>query len=72
MSAIPRPASSSDARHVALSAYGPISDEIDLSGHLVVIDLSALYTSPALGLLMTCATAWLQAGLQKDDGIPVS
>ncbi len=30
---------------------------------------SALYASPALGLLMTCATAWLQAALQNDDGI---
>jgi hypothetical protein len=42
---------------------------IDLSGHLVVIDLSALYGSPALGLLTTCATAWLQTGMQHDDGV---
>jgi hypothetical protein len=48
---------------------GPTSDGIDLASHLVVIDLSALYTSPALGLLMTCATAWLQATLQHDDGV---
>lgn len=48
---------------------GPTSDGIDLSSHLVVIDLSALYASPALGLLMTCATAWLQAALHNDDGI---
>ncbi|MDQ1401068.1 MAG: hypothetical protein QOG97_3316 [Acidimicrobiaceae bacterium] len=48
---------------------GPTSDGIDLTSHLFVIDLSALYTSPALGLLMTCATAWLQAGLQHDDGV---
>jgi type IV secretory pathway VirB4 component len=48
---------------------GPTTAGIDLSSHLVVIDLSALYTSPALGLLMTCATAWLQAALQSDDGI---
>jgi hypothetical protein len=48
---------------------GPTSEGIDLAGHLVVIDLSALYSSPALGLLMTCATAWLQATLQHDDGI---
>jgi hypothetical protein len=39
---------------------GPTSAGIDLSGALVVLDLSALYSSPALGLLMTCATAWLQ------------
>ncbi len=48
---------------------GPTTEGIDLSGHLVVIDLSALYASPALGLLMTCATAWLQTTLQNDDGI---
>lgn len=48
---------------------GPTTPGIDLAGHLVVIDLSALYASPALGLLMTCATAWLQAALQHDDGI---
>jgi type IV secretory pathway VirB4 component len=48
---------------------GPTSPGIDLAGHLVVIDLSALYASPALGLLMTCATAWLQAALQHDDGV---
>lgn len=48
---------------------GPTSAGIDLSGHLVVIDLSALYSSPALGLLMTCATAWLQASLQRDDAV---
>ncbi len=48
---------------------GPTTPGIDLTSHLVVIDLSALYASPALGLLMTCATAWLQATLQHDDGI---
>jgi len=31
---------------------------------VVVLDLSALYGSDALGLLMLCATAWLQASLQ--------
>ncbi len=48
---------------------GPTTEGIDLTSHLVVVDLSALYASPALGLLMTCATAWLQAALQNDDGI---
>jgi type IV secretory pathway VirB4 component len=48
---------------------GPTTPGIDLASHLVVIDLSALYASPALGLLMTCATAWLQTALQHDDGI---
>jgi type IV secretory pathway VirB4 component len=48
---------------------GPTTPGIDLASHLVVIDLSALYASPALGLLMTCATAWLQTALRTDDGI---
>ncbi|MDQ6839918.1 MAG: ATP-binding protein, partial [Actinomycetota bacterium] len=39
------------------------SPGIDLGGPLVVVDLSALYASPALGIVMTCATAWLQAAL---------
>ncbi len=48
---------------------GPTSDGIDLDGPMVVLDLSALYDSPALGLLMTCATAWLQASLRCSDGV---
>jgi type IV secretory pathway VirB4 component len=46
----------------------PTSAGVDLSGRLVVIDLSALFASPALALLMTCATAWLQAELRADLG----
>lgn len=42
---------------------GPTSPGISLEGPLVVLDLSAVYHSAALGVLMTCATAWLQAGL---------
>jgi hypothetical protein len=42
---------------------GPTSPGIRLDGPLVVLDLSAVYHSAALGVLMTCATAWLQAGL---------
>jgi hypothetical protein len=48
---------------------GPTTAGIDLDGPIVVLDLSALYDSPALGLLMTCATAWLQACLRRSDGI---
>ena len=44
---------------------GPTSDGLDLSGPLVVLDLSALYNSAALGVLMACATAWLQAALAR-------
>ncbi len=44
---------------------GPTSPGLDLTGALVVLDLSALYNSPALGVLMACATAWLQATLAR-------
>ncbi|MHB8220380.1 MAG: ATP-binding protein [Acidimicrobiales bacterium] len=44
---------------------GPTTDGLDLSGPLVVLDLSALYNSAALGVLMACATAWLQAALAR-------
>ena len=40
---------------------GPTTEGLDLDGALVVLDLSALYGSPALGVLMVCATAWLQS-----------
>jgi type IV secretory pathway VirB4 component len=43
---------------------GPTTPGLNLDGPLVVLDLSALYGSPALGLMMLCATAWLQASLQ--------
>jgi type IV secretory pathway VirB4 component len=48
---------------------GPTSPGIDLEAPVVVLDLSALYDSPALGILMTCATAWLQVVLGRRDGI---
>ena len=44
---------------------GPTSSGLDLSAPLVVLDLSALYQSTALGVLMACATAWLQACLAR-------
>lgn len=48
---------------------GPTSPGIDLDRGMVVIDLSALHGSPALGILMMCATAWLQARLVRHDGV---
>jgi hypothetical protein len=69
----------SDGRNVALELRrlvagdlrgmfdGPTSPGIDLRGRLVVLDLSAVYHSAALGVLMTCATAWLQAGLHSRE-----
>ena len=44
---------------------GPTTPGLDLSAPLVVLDLSALYSSAALGVLMACATAWLQAALSR-------
>ncbi len=54
---------------------GPTTPGLDLSAPLVVLDLSALYSSPALGVLMACATAWLQAALARTaagSGVPPS
>jgi len=42
---------------------GPTSPGLRLDAPLVVLDMSAVYHSAALGVLMTCATAWLQARL---------
>jgi len=47
---------------------GETTSGLDLSGPLVVLDLSALYASGALGVLMACATAWLQAAVSRDRG----
>jgi hypothetical protein len=46
---------------------GPTSPGIDPTGRIVVLDLSAVYHSPALGAVMTCAAAWLQAGLAAGE-----
>ena len=40
---------------------GPTSEGIDLDAGVVVLDLSAMRDSEALGILMTCAGAWQQA-----------
>lgn len=45
---------------------GKTSKSVDLSSRLVVLDLSAVYDSDALGILMTCAAAWLQGVLAQD------
>jgi type IV secretory pathway VirB4 component len=39
---------------------GETSAGLDLDARLVVLDLSAVQDSAALGILMTCAAAWLQ------------
>lgn len=48
---------------------GPTSARIDLGAPVSVLDLSATFASPALPLIMTCATAWLQAALGSGPGV---
>ena len=43
---------------------GPSSVHVDLDAPVVVLDLSALHRSPALGILMVCATAWLHSAIE--------
>ncbi|MGO9661065.1 MAG: ATP-binding protein [Acidimicrobiales bacterium] len=47
---------------------GETSPGIEMAGGLVVLDLSRLYASPALGLLMVCALSWLQGALAGSEG----
>jgi type IV secretory pathway VirB4 component len=65
------------ARHAALGLQrlcegdlrgmfdGPTTPGINLDARLVVIDLHAVWDSAALGILMTCAAAWLHAMLEE-------
>ena len=52
---------------------GQTTPGLRLDGPLVVLDLSAVYHSPALGVLMACAAAWLQArsGLRIETRIRI-
>jgi hypothetical protein len=43
---------------------GPTTAGLRLDGPLVVLDLSAVYHSPALGVLMACAAAWLESAVR--------
>ena len=66
-----------DARRVALAIQdlcegplkgifdGPTSAGLDLDAKLLVIDLRAVRDSPAVGILMACATAWMGALLAR-------
>jgi hypothetical protein len=47
---------------------GPTSAGLRLDTPVVVLDLSAVFSSPALAVLMTCAGAWLQAILADRAG----
>lgn len=44
---------------------GPTTAGLDLDAALVVLDLSAVYSSPALGVLMTCAASFLATSLRR-------
>jgi hypothetical protein len=46
---------------------GPTTPGLRLDGPLVVLDLSAVYHSPALGVLMACAAAWLQSAVRSQN-----
>lgn len=45
---------------------GPTSPGLDLTGPLVVLDLSAMYGDQALGILMACATAALRGAIEAE------
>jgi type IV secretory pathway VirB4 component len=44
---------------------GPTTRGLDLEAKLVVIDLHAVRDSPAVGILMACASAWMSALLAR-------
>ena len=44
---------------------GPTTPGLDLDANLVVLDLHAVKDSPAVGILMACATAWMSALLTQ-------
>lgn len=44
---------------------GPTTPGLDLDTKLVVVDLHAVIDSPALGILMACASAWMSALLAR-------
>lgn len=44
---------------------GPTTPGLDLDSKLVVLDLHAVRDSPAVGILMACATAWMSALLAQ-------
>jgi type IV secretory pathway VirB4 component len=46
---------------------GPTTAGVDFTAPLVVVDLSAVYHSPALPVVMTCVAAWLQTALASED-----
>jgi type IV secretory pathway VirB4 component len=48
---------------------GPTSADVNLEAPVVVLDLSRLHASAALGILMVCVSAWLSGQLARGDGV---
>jgi hypothetical protein len=46
---------------------GPTTPGVDPASGVLVVDLSAVYHSEALGALMVCASAWLQAMTARSE-----
>jgi type IV secretory pathway VirB4 component len=49
---------------------GPTTPGLELEAKLLVLDLHAVRDSPAVGILMACATAWMSALLTRMAEIP--
>jgi type IV secretory pathway VirB4 component len=49
---------------------GPTTAGLDLESRLVVLDLHAVKDSPAVGILMACASAWMSAQLEQTSKQP--
>jgi type IV secretory pathway VirB4 component len=49
---------------------GPTTPGLNLDARLVVLDLHAVRDSPAVGILMACATAWMSALLARISARP--
>jgi type IV secretory pathway VirB4 component len=49
---------------------GPTTPGLDLDARLLVLDLHAVRDSPAVGILMACATAWMSALLARTADNP--
>jgi type IV secretory pathway VirB4 component len=49
---------------------GPTTPGLDLDAKLLVLDLHAVRDSPAVGILMACATAWISALLARTADRP--
>jgi type IV secretory pathway VirB4 component len=49
---------------------GPTTPGLELEAKLLVLDLHAVRDSPAVGILMACATAWMSALLTRMAEVP--